>query len=120
MQSVVTKSAASPRKIRKTTSNRKMGWGSTMLSTPLHTRRRRTNMNQFANWTNIAAGIHSTTASESRLFPRLTNSWLMTTDQFSGYYMVAVWSTACTVQKARYNSGGHKIGIHLLSGVLSD
>ena len=25
-------------------------------------------LNQFANWTNIAAGIHSTTASEFRLF----------------------------------------------------
>ena len=59
-------------------------------------------MNQFANWTNIAAGIHSSTASEFRLFPRLTNSWRMTTDhQFSGYCVVAVWSAACTVQKAR-------------------
>ena len=50
---------------------------------------------QFANWTNIAAGIHSTTskyvltASEFRLFPQLTNSWLLTTSthyQYSGYY----------------------------------
>ena len=45
-------------------------------------------INQFANWANIAAGIHSTTASEFRLFPQLliTNSWLLTTDyQYSGY-----------------------------------
>ena len=45
------------------------------------------NINQFANSTNIAAGIHSTAASEFRLFRQLTNSWLLTTDyQYSGFY----------------------------------
>ena len=45
-------------------------------------------INQCANWTNIAAGIHSrsTTALELPLFRQLTNSWLLTIDyQYSGW-----------------------------------
>ena len=56
--------------------------------------------NQFASWTNIAAGIHSTTASEFRLFPQLTNSWLLTTN-LPVRRLVTVFNTARTVQKTR-------------------
>ena len=57
-----------------------------MVSTVLHTRRRHTKDYQFANWITVTASVHSTTASEFRPFPQLTNSWLPTTDyQYSGY-----------------------------------
>ena len=75
------------------------------------------NINQFAKWTNIAAGIHSTTASEFRLFPQLTNSWLLTTDyQYSGYYSCCLEYCLHRTQ----NTVVVKIGTHLLSGVLSE
>ena len=118
------KQCSSPRKMRKTIKSKyRVGKHDAFHFPPYCTRDEEgaQKINQFANWTNIVAGIHSTTASEFRLFPQLTNSYLLTTDhQYSGYHIVAVWSTASTVQKARYNSGGHKIGTHLLSGVLSE
>ena len=89
MQFVVTKSAEAlgrsgkPKKI-------KLSCGETRWFPRYCTRdegAQKNKINQFANWTNIAAGIHSTTASEFRLFPQLTKSWLLTTDnQYSGYY----------------------------------
>ena len=85
--------------------NKNIGWGSTMLFLSFCTRRdeeRAQKMYKYANWTNIriniAAGIHSTTASEFPLFPQLTNSWLMTTDC---QRLFVVLCTACTVPKAR-------------------
>ena len=73
-----------------------------MLSNLLHTGRRRTKDESICKLDyDIAAGIHSTTASEFRLFPQLTNSWLLTTDyQYSGYYSCCL-EYRCTVQKAR-------------------
>ena len=54
----------------------------------LHTRRRRTKDESICK---LQTGL--TTASEFPLFPQLTNSWLLTTDyQYSGYYILAVWS----------------------------
>ena len=104
MQCVVTKSAKALRIVGRSGKPflKEGRVGKHELATLLQTRRRLTKMNQFANWNNIAAGIHSTTSSEFRLFPRLTSSWILTTDhQFSGLYIVVVWRTACTVQKAR-------------------
>ena len=74
-------------------------------------------MNQYANWTNIAAGIRSTTASEFPLFLQLTNSWLLTNDyQYSGWLLSGVVPAPYTKQGSRE----HAIGTHLLSGVLSE
>ena len=73
-------------------------------------------MNRYANWTNIATGIHSTTASEIPLFQQLTNSWLLTTDyQYSGWLLSGV----LPAPYKKHGGRGHKIGTHLL-GVLSE
>ena len=95
MQSVVTKSAEALGKSGKPKPHEIAG-GEARCFPPYFTRDTRDEgaqkVNQFANWTNIAAGIHSIdkyvrTASEFRLFPQLTNSWLLTTDhQYIGYY----------------------------------
>ena len=91
-----------------------------MLSNLLHTGRRRTKDESICKLDyDIAAGIHSTTASEFRLFPQLTNSWLLTTDYTStAAIIVAVWSTAAPYK--RHGSRRHQVGTHLLSGVLSE
>ena len=62
-------------------------------------------MNQFANWTNIAAGIHSTTYSIGVSSVPTTNQLVDTDYQVlttsTAAIVVAVWYTAFTVQKAR-------------------
>ena len=73
-------------------------------------------INMQTGLTNIAGGIHSTTASEFPLFPQLTNLWLLTTDnQYSGWLL----SGALPAPYKKDGSREHKIGTHLLFGVLS-
>ena len=56
------------------------------------------------------------TASESRLFPQLTNSCLLTTDyQYSGYCSCSL--EYCLHRTKKYGSRGHKIGTHVCTCV---